>query len=367
MIAGIVRVTDVRCHRHLEVGLGSGLTVLVGTNGAGKTSVLEAIHLALQGGTPRTAQIRDVIAWGEETLRVEVDITGVDGRLSTAAFGYSASGERRVTADGAPQTNTTRWEEVLPVRMFLPDDVRLVKGSPGRRRRFLDRMALAAEPGYGSHLASYEEALDQRNALLRRGIVGGDHAPWEALLARTGLEVVEGRARTLQTVSGPYVALHAELAPAPDGRERQERPGLVYRTNVAGLSEFEYRERLAESRAADRRRTFTHLGPHRDDLRFTLGGRDLRSYGSQGEHRTALLALLLAERAWISEREGRPPLLLLDDVMSELDDSRRRALVALLRGEGQAVVTTTDLHYFTSEELATMTVIEIGGGVESGG
>lgn len=362
MIVRAVRLASVRCHRRLQVDLGPGVTVLVGANGAGKTSVLEAVNLALQGGTPRTVRTRELISWGEEALRVEVDITGDDGRVSTAAFGYSADGERRMTAGGAPQASAARWEEALPVRMFLPDDVRLVKGSPGRRRRFLDRIAVAAEPGYAGHLASYEDALDQRNALLRRGIVGGDHAPWETLLARTGVEVVGARARTLQTVSGPYATLHTELAPAPQGRERQDRPGLVYRTNVTGMDEPTYQQRLAEQRAADRRRTFTNLGPHRDDLRFTRGGRDLRGYGSQGEQRTALLALLLAERSCIAERAGHPPLLLLDDVMSELDDRRRRALVGLLRRRGQTVVTTTDLHYFTSEELATMTVVEIGGG-----
>jgi DNA replication and repair protein RecF len=150
------------------------------------------------------------------------------------------------------------------------------------------------------------------------------------------------------------------LAPPAEGRDRSDRPGLVYRTNVAGLDETGYQERLAEQRASDRRRTFTNLGPHRDDLRFTRGGRDLRSYGSQGEQRTALLAMLLAERVWISERAGRPPLLLLDDVMSELDDSRRRALVSLLGRGGQTIVTTTDLHYFTSEELDTMGVVDLG-------
>lgn len=359
MIVGAVRLTGVRCHRNLEVSLGAGITVLVGANGVGKTSVLEAVHLALQGATPRTAHIRELIPWGEDALRVEVDVADADGRISTAAFGYSADGERRFSVGGAPQVNAARWEEALPVRMFLPDDVRLVKGSPSRRRRFLDRMTVAAEPGYADHLTAYEEALVQRNALLRRGVVGGDHGPWEALLARAGLEVVGARARTLQSVSGPYVRVHAELAPAPSGRERLDRPGLLYRTNVAGLGEAEYRERLASQRDADRRRTFTHVGPHRDDLRFTRGGRDLRDYGSQGEQRTALLALLLAERAWITERTARPPLLLLDDVMSELDDGRRRALVAVLRAEGQTVVTTTDLHYFTSEELATMVVVEI--------
>ena len=129
---------------------------------------------------------------------------------------------------------------------------------------------------------------------------------------------------------------------------------------MADCDEPAYRERLAAHRATDRQRTFTHSGPHRDDVRFLLDGRDLRDYGSQGEQRTAVLALLLAERAWRAQEGGVVPMLLLDDVMSELDADRRRALMGLLAGGGQTVLTTTDLHYFTPEELAGLTVVGLG-------
>jgi DNA replication and repair protein RecF len=275
------------------------------------------------------------------------------GRMVTASLGYAASGERRLTADGAPLADTARWEERMPVRVFLPDDLRLVKGSPRRRRDYLDSLAAAGDPAYLYDLSRFEEALTQRNTLLRRGVVGDDHAPWEALMARAGLRVVHGRARAIQAVAGPFSRAHAALAAGAGPAT------LAYRTNVADLDEPAYRESLARDRGADRQRTFTHLGPQRDDLRFMVGGRDLREYGSQGEQRTALLALLVAERERALTEGRRPPLLLLDDVMSELDHARRRALMAALKDGGQVVVTTTDLHYFTDEELAAMRVVDV--------
>jgi DNA replication and repair protein RecF len=368
-----IRLVNVRCHRSMEVELGSGLTVLVGANGAGKTTVLEAIHLLFRGGSPRTAQPRELVTTTETVLRVEGDLTsepvsessegavdtrpgsgaGARGNM-TAAVGYGVDGERRMTAGGAPLSDALRWEETFPVRMFLPDDLRLVKGSPRRRRLYLDGLAASVWPPYRQTLSRYEEALQQRNTLLRMGVTGPEHAPWEALLAREGLTVVLARARTLQAITVAYTATHRTLA------EGGGEAALSYRTNVADCDEPAYRERLAAHRATDRQRTFTHSGPHRDDVRFLFDGRDLRDYGSQGEQRTAVLALLLAERAWRAQEGGAIPMLLLDDVMSELDGARRRALMGLLTGGGQTVLTTTDLHYFTPAELAELTVVRLG-------
>lgn len=361
MLLRRIRLYNVRCHRALEVQLGPGAVVIVGRNGAGKTTVLEAIHLLFRGGSPRTAQPRELITWSETVLRVEADLSqGPHGEeesdldILVAALGYGADGERRMAVGGSPLNDWSRWEESFPVRMFLPDDLRLVKGSPRRRRQYLDGLALSLWPAYRQALSRYEEALQQRNALLRAGVTGADHAPWEALLAREGLTVVLTRARALQAIAGVYTSIHRTLA----GDDRAAT--LAYRTNVADCDEPAYRERLAQERPNDRRRTFTHAGPHRDDVRFLLAGRDLRDYGSQGEQRTAILALVLAERTWRAQEGGAIPLLLLDDVMSELDESRRRALMSMLSGEGQAVLTTTDLHYFTAEELSRMTVVELG-------
>lgn len=353
MLLERLRLTNVRNHRRLEVAFAPGITVLSGGNGAGKTSVLEAAHLMLRGFSPRTSSPREVITHGESFLRVEGDLTS--GRQPvTAAFGYDVSGERRATRNGAPLEDLGRWEEEIPVRVFLPDHLQLVKGSPRRRRHYLDVLCLHADPSYRRVLADYEEALRQRNYLLRQGRVGEEHSPWEGILAREGLELARRRARTLTGFSGLFTQAHAELALAAPPIM------LLYRTNVAEVDGEAYRAALVTDRPADRRRTHTRLGPHRDDLRFVLEGRDLREYGSQGEQRTVLLALLLAEREWLRVERGLTPLLLLDDVMSELDFERRRRLLALLFSEGQAVVTTTTMEYFTSEELARISVVELG-------
>ncbi|MCE5252788.1 MAG: DNA replication and repair protein RecF [Actinomycetia bacterium] len=355
MLVRRVRMTNLRSRRTLEVEMGAGLTVLVGPNGAGKTTVLEAIALVLRGGLLRPGPIRDLITRSQDYLRVEVDLEEGDSAV-TAGAAYSRDGERRLTADGASLEDSARWQEALPVRTFVPDDLRLIKGNPRRRREFLDALAERCAPEYRQTLHRYEEALAQRNALLRGARAWPDSprfAPWESILAQTGLAISGRRASTLASFTASFQRIHCELTGDPPGSLR-----LVYRTNVAGLDEQEYRIRLAESREADRQRTYTHLGPHRDDLRLSRSGIDVRDCASQGEQRAALLTLVLAE--WEGLCGGvRKPLLLLDDVMSELDGARRSALVALVRRGGQAVITTTDLRYFTPQELSDCTVVEL--------
>jgi len=351
-----VRMTNLRSRRSLGVEIGAGLTVLVGPNGVGKTTVLEALALVLRGVPLRSGPIRELISRGEDHLRVEVDLEEA-GTTLTAAAAYARDGERRLTADGSPLEDCSRWQETLPVRTFVPDDLRLIKGSPRRRREYLDVLAGRRHAEYPGVLERYEEALAQRNALLRQlrtPADGAEFGAWEGILAQAGVAVSRWRASTLSAFVPLVQSVHAYLTGEPPGSLR-----LVYRTNVADLDEWAYRARLADTREADRQRTYTGLGPHRDDVLLTRGGIDVRECASQGEQRAALLALVLAE--WQDQCERTPkPLLLLDDVMSELDAGRRSALVALVRRGGQVVITTTDLRYFTSEELAEATVVELG-------
>lgn len=339
--------------------MGPGLTILVGPNGAGKTTVLEAVALVLRGSMLRPGAVRDLISRGQDFLRVEVELSEA-GKTTVAAAAYSRSGERRLSADGAPLDDTSRWQGMSPIRTFVPDDLRLIKGSPRRRREYLDDLAGHCDPGYPDSLRRYEEALAQRNMLLRT-TRGCDQdrlfGPWESILAHTGLAVSGQREAALASFVGLFQRTHAALT-----GQAMEALRLVYRTNVAGLDEAEYRSKLAQSREADRQRTYTHLGPHRDDLRLTCRDLDVRECASQGEQRTALLAMVLAEWEYsrgLSPAMTQRPLLLLDDVMSELDEDRRRALVTLLGGGGQAVITTTELRYFSAEELAEATVVEL--------
>lgn len=362
MLLRRLSMSNVRATGELSVEVGPALTILVGPNGAGKTSVLEAVALALGGTQLRAGAMRDMITHARDHLRVEVELEE-EGRALTACAAHSRQGDRRLTADGLALTDHSRWRESIPVRTFVPDDLRLIKGSPRRRRIYLDSLAAARDPGYAVLLRDYEEALTQRNSLLR-GRTGGDEetqfSPWEQILAETGLAVGGKRAAALGDFIQAFQDMHRDLTGEPVDAFR-----LTYRTNVAGLDEDAYRDRLRESRPADRQRTFTHLGPHRDDFRLTRAGLDMRECASQGEQRAALLTLVLAE--WDQLRESGPsPLLLLDDVMSELDEHRRRSLVKVVSRGGQVLMTTTDLRYFADEELAAAEVVEMRGGTYDG-
>lgn len=361
MRIGRVRLTNVRCHTDIELALGPSLNIVVGGNGTGKSSLLEAICLALRGTSPRTRRPVDCIRSGQEFLRVEVELvrcaSGLEADQSTkparttAAAAFDRLGDRRLWADDRVLGSVERWRHMVQLETFFPDDLLLIKGSPRRRREFLDDRLVAHSSEYAVSLRRYEKALEQRNALLRRGALGEQHGPWEAILAEEGVAIVRTRARELTALAPTLTSVHARLC----GR-REPVLRVAYRTNAADLDVDAYRRALQEQREGDSRRSFTHTGPHRDDLRLTLDGIDVREAASQGEQRTVLLSLLLATAT--SSLEGGP-ILLMDDVMSELDDGRRRALVSLLLSGGQSIITTTDLHHFTSAEIEGASVVRL--------
>jgi DNA replication and repair protein RecF len=224
--------------------------------------------------------------------------------------------------------------------VFLPDRLELVKGAPALRRAHVDQVVAAAWPGRAGTRRAYTQALAQRNALLSRVRSGrasrGSLPAWDAELARHGIALRDDRAAAVELVRERFAALASELGLAGTAE-------LRYRPRSSAASAEELAAELGERADSDLERGFTGHGPHRDDLLLRRDGRDLRSFGSQGEQRLALLALLLAERDALAEARGRVPLALLDDVMSELDAERRGLLVDRLACHGQAVITTTDL------------------------
>jgi DNA replication and repair protein RecF len=364
MVVRRVRLVNTRARRSLEVELGDGLNIVVGPNGAGKTTLLEALYLLVEGSPLRALAVKEMIRSDSDVLRIEADLYGPRGHTAAAAA-YARDGTRRLTADGAPLEDSSRWRESLPVRTFLPDDLRVIKGSPRRRREYLDHLAAQLSPDYSTLRRRYEEALSQRNALLRtsRGLAcEAEFVPWETVLAETGSAICRLRAEALRGFINAFQETYAGLT-----GEAGDSLHLVYRSNALGLAAEEYRARLAEMRPADCQRTFTHLGPHRDDLRLLRSGLDVRDYASQGEQRVVLLSLVLAEWGGLTRR-GAEPLLLLDDVMSELDEERRRRLVSMLLRGGQVIVTATDLRYFSSSEIEQARVIVLDSpDMEAGG
>jgi DNA replication and repair protein RecF len=248
--------------------------------------------------------------------------------------------------------------EVRPlVSVFLPERLDLVKGSPAGRRAHVDQVVAALWPARAGTRSAYSRALAQRNALLgriRAGASGPDALDaWDAELAREGIALMEDRVGAVDGLQEPFARLAEQLGlPGPAELRYRPRSGA---TDVAGLV-----AELAGRRSADLERGFTAHGPHRDELLLALDGMPLRAYGSQGQQRTALLALLFAERELLAERRDRPPLMLLDDVMSELDSERRELLAELLRSGGQAIVTATEAEHVPAVEEDEL--IRVGAG-----
>ena len=327
------------------IGLAPGLTVVHGPNGAGKTNLLEATYFALTGRSCRTSREREAIAFGADLARVEARLEGETGELDgmTMMASISSGEARRRLVDGAPaRPEDDRRRPAVSV--FMPDRLALVKGPPSPRRAHLDRLAGALRPARAEARREYGRALAQRNSLLARLRRGGDPgslAAWDRELAQRAEVLVAARAEAAAELVGPFREAGERLG-LPEAAEIAYRPRSGERD--AGGIEAE----LAARRGGDIARGFTGYGPHRDEVELSFAGRSLRRYGSQGQQRLGLLALLFAEREALRAARRQLPVMLLDDVMSELDPERRRRLVAMLAGGGQALITATELEHVPS-------------------
>lgn len=286
------------------------------------------MHVVTQGISPRTRQEGRLIRHGAEGFRVTADGHGDAGPLSLEVRAERGGGKKAL-ANGAPVESLDRLRSRVATLVFTPDRLALVKSGPAVRRTYVDRVFGRLFPARAGLPADYAEALAQRNAALRRagaGLAGPEIVePWTEQVASRGAELSAARAAALQELAPGFAERAGELGLA-DAR-------LAYEPSSGTVDE------LAARLPLDLERGLTGAGPHLDEVRLSAAGHDLRAHGSQGEQRVAVLALLLAEAELLSARRPVPPLLLLDDVLSELDGERRAALVGRVRSSGQALVT----------------------------
>lgn len=336
---------DFRNWERGELEVADGLTVICGPNGVGKTNLLEAVYFGLVGRSCRTSNEREVVRHGAPAARVTV-ATSAEGVAHSFEAALEPGRNKQLRVDGAEPTAESTAAARPPVAVFSPDRLELVKGPPAHRRAHLDRFVAALWPSRVTVRTEYSRALGQRNALVARARAGAASATqlvtWDVQLARCAIALMHVRAEAVEQLAEPFARRAGELG-LPSGAEVRYRP-----RSRADDEEGLVRE-LEDRREHDLERGFTTHGPHRDELALTLAGRGLRPYGSQGQQRLGALALLFAERDVLGAR-GRPPLMLLDDVMSELDRERRERLVDLIRTGGQAVVTATDPEHVPGAE-----------------
>ena len=342
MRAARVSARDFRNLERVEATLGEAVTVVHGPNGAGKTNVLEAIYFGCTGRSCRTSNERELVRFGAKVARVEVEVEAEDG-THRLEVGLEPGATKRVKIDGTEAAGPAGAEVRPLVSVFMPDRLELIKGAPSLRRAHLDQLVAAVWPARAANRGAYMRALAQRNALIARIRAGAAPAThldtWDAELARAGAALMSDRAEACALLAPRFRDRAADLG-------LPEEAALTYRPRGRSTDAESLRAELLERRDEDLARGFSAHGPHRDEILLAHAGRALRAYGSQGQQRLALLALLFAERDVLLEARGLPPLMLLDDVMSELDSARRERLVELLTaGGGQAVITTTDLEH----------------------
>ncbi|HEV3070170.1 MAG TPA: DNA replication and repair protein RecF [Solirubrobacteraceae bacterium] len=339
-----IQLRDFRSYARAEACLGAGLTVLHGPNGAGKSNLLEALYFGCTGHALRARNERELVRFGERTTRVVVHTD--DGREQhelSVGYGLFAEGERPVKhmrADGAPVERLLDVESRPLVSVFLPDRLELIKGTPALRRAHLDALIAGLWPTRTATRRAYSRVLAQRNALLasiRAGRAARETLPsWDQELAIHAVALRADRAAAVARIAELFAERAQQLG-------LQSGATLEYRPRSGAQSPEEFVGELQERLAGELQRGFSSHGPHRDELVFLREGRELRTYGSQGEQRLALLALLLAERSVLAQERSHTPLMLLDDVMSELDSQRRELLAEELSSAGQSVIATTDL------------------------
>lgn len=320
-----------------KVELGPGINLAWGPNGAGKTNLLEALYTALVGRSCRTRTDREAIAFGEPLARAEAVVReGPERRFFLTSIARDEGRRQRV--DGAP-AHRDHASMRPAITVFLPDRLVLVKGPPAARRAHLDRFCAALWPARAEVRRRYASALAQRNALLgrvrARSADLGSLDAWDTELASAGLELIAARREAASSLAPRFAAACEAL-----GVEGEASLAYAPRSDAATAAELA--RELGVRRAGDVARGHTAHGPHLDELALRFDGRALRRYGSQGQQRVAALALLFAEREALLAAGRPPPLMLLDDVTSELDHDRRRLLCERLEaGGGQALLTAT--------------------------
>lgn len=342
MVIEELQLHDFRNYRETQIAFPPGVTLIKGENGQGKTNLLEAIYFLAYQKSWRSPSEAVLIREGCTSARIDATIQGAAGRKRRIGMGLG--NDRRCVVDNKLCKGRKELTGLVSATLFAPDDLELVKGPPEKRRNFIDESISRLRPGRAHVVSDYARVLRQRNGLLKSASWSGERALgtleiWDEQLVEKGVALVRARVAALKAIMNSASKIYSSACGG--GRETLE---AEYECSFAGDKEIEEALRVAlrSVQKDEIRRGITLAGPHRDDIRFTIGGLDARTKSSQGEQRTAALSIRLAEHDCVREIRGEEGILLLDDVFSELDPVRSELLTGRL-GSAQAVITSAGI------------------------
>jgi DNA replication and repair protein RecF len=372
---GRIRLRAYRNYAELDLPITANLCVFVGANAQGKTNLLEAVYFVATGRSFRTSRDDDLIAWDQSEAGIECAVQRAELADDEIRIRLVQGRPKIITVNGRALKRHADLFGYLNVVMFSPDDLQLIKGSPAERRRFLDVELAQVSPTYRHDLLQYAKVLRQRNNLLKeiaeRRAEQELLSVWDEQLMTIGSRIMAKRAEAVLRLSALGSYVHRDITQgseqlsiryrpffaAPQERERSE--GEWERVPVV---QERFRHQMNRLRQAELARAQTLVGPQRDDLQFQIDGYDVRSFGSQGQQRTAVLSCKLAEIEFMRSETGEYPVLLLDDVMSELDARRRHYFLGTVNGRVQTFITTTSLNDLSTAFLAQAQIARIEAG-----
>lgn len=343
MIINAIELHNFRNYGDCSVELDKGLNVICGNNAVGKTNLVESIYYASFGKSPRTNKEKELIRWGSDSLNVKLAFTK-RFRSYNISIGYDGKA-RKYYIDKLPITRISDIIGLLNVVFFSPDELSIVKDGPSERRRFLDMSISQQKKSYFTDLVTYNKVLEQRNKLLKSHLstkeIDDVLVIYNIQLSKFGARIINNRYIFIEHLREIAGRVHQDLTSG------SEILGIDYESAVSRGSvsamESELLQKLTDGSVKDKQLQYTTVGPHRDDIALSIGGVDVRKFGSQGQQRTAALSLKLSEIQLIEEENGELPILILDDVLSELDEYRAGKLLAIA-DRTQTVLTCTEFN-----------------------
>lgn len=357
-----IQLQNYRNYEHIELATDSQVNLFVGRNAQGKTNLLESIYVLALTKSHRTSKDKELIGWQANEARIRGE---VDKRYGAVTLDLSLSTQgKKAKINGLEQRRLSEFVGTLNVVMFAPEDLEIVKGTPGIRRRFLDMEIGQVQPGYLHALGQYSKVLQQRNNYLKSSAPGSANQAmmevWNMQLAEYGVKIVKKRQSFLQKLQKWAQQIHSGITAG------NEELTIVYKPSFENdpaedesILFNQFMLKLSDVRDQEQRRGMTLVGPHRDDMAFYINGKEASVYGSQGQQRTTALSLKLAEIELIHEEIGEYPLLLLDDVLSELDQHRQTQLIETFQSKVQTFITTTGLESVNISKLHDSRVYQV--------